>query len=65
MKPKHRYIMPGDHDKKVTIEFSRAELITLLNILVEEIGLAEKQGAAFQDVTDLAAKLEYLLSDQE
>lgn len=65
MKPQHRYIMPGDHAHPLPLDLNRAEAITLLNSLIEEIEAFEEKGESVYKLNRLAEKLEGIISKNE
>lgn len=58
MKPKHRYIMPGDHARPLPLDLNRAEVITLHGALIAEIEAFEAKGESIYQLNRLAEKLE-------
>ena len=65
MKPRHRYIMPSDYTLGMHLELNRAEVITLLNALVNDIEAYATKGEAIQSLDRLAEKLEAALRHGE
>lgn len=65
LKPKRRWINPGDHETPVTMPLNRAELITLLGCLLDRIEAAERKGEQVITTIELAQKLEYYLRETE
>ena len=61
MKPKHRYIMPGDYARPLPLALNRAEVITLHGALLAEIEAYDKKGESILSLNRLAEKLEGIL----
>lgn len=65
MKPKHRYIMPGDHARPLPLGLNRAEVITLHGALLAEVERYAKKGESVYHINRLAEKLESILRADE
>ena len=65
MKPRHRYIMPSDYTLGMHLELNRAEVITLLNALVNDIEAYAAKGESIQSLDLLAEKVEERLREGE
>ena len=55
--------MPSDYTRGMHLELNRAEVITLLNALVNDIEAYEAKGEAIQSLDRLAEKLEERLQE--
>ncbi|MCB9304877.1 MAG: hypothetical protein H6566_29965 [Lewinellaceae bacterium] len=58
MKPQRRFINPGDRKRSVNLDLNRAEAITLLNSLLDEIEAFAAKGESIYHLDRLAEKLE-------
>jgi hypothetical protein len=56
-------IEPGDHEKEVATLFTLAELKTLHNLLKRAVAERDRAGEKIDRYTQLAAKLDYLITD--
>lgn len=61
MKPKRRFILPGDNARPLPLDLNRAEVITLHAALLAEIEAYGKKGESIYKLDRLAEKLESIL----
>jgi len=62
---KYRYIAPGDYDRPIRLDLSRAEVIILLNAVLGDLKREYARGYITHPITVLAEALEARLCQDE
>ena len=66
LKPKYRFVWPGDADKKVDITFALCELKVLQGLILRTMErAAEEDNAIYERHRELSKKIEYFIIELE